>query len=113
VKAWQTTRPTRLVGQHVSDSKEYHRTEDYITGVMTEVRVSERSDLDTGVAGDGRSDAPMDLAMEMATAATPTAAETAGRTIFDQKERNDNGMRRMKREALAPSNWSSRMERTM
>jgi len=70
---------------------DYRRREDYITGVMIEVRVSERSDLDTGEAGDGRSNTPMDVAMEMATAATTTAAETAGGTIFERMESNENG----------------------
>ena len=54
--------------------------------MMTEFRGSERSDLDAGEAGDGRSDAPMDMAMEMATAATSIAAETAGVTIFEPME---------------------------
>jgi len=49
---------------------------------MTEARISKRSDLDTGEAGDRRSDAPMDAAMEMMTAATPTHVETAGATLF-------------------------------
>jgi hypothetical protein len=81
---------------------------------MTEFRGSERSDLDAGEAGDGRSDAPMDMAMEMATAATSIAAETAGVTIFEPMERNENGKRRRRSEAPAtPSDWRSRMERTM
>jgi len=52
--------------------------------------VNERSDLDTGEAGDGRSDAPMDVAIEMATAVTPTTAKTAGGTMIEQIERNEN-----------------------
>jgi hypothetical protein len=81
---------------------------------MTEFRGSERSDLDAGEAGDGRSDAPMDMAMEMATAATSIAAETAGVTIFEPMERNENGKRRRRSEAPAtPSDRRSRMERTM
>ena len=75
--------------------------------------MSERSDLDTGEAGDRRRDAPMDVAMEMATAATPTAAKTASRTIFEQMERNENGKRGRNCEAPAPSDCRSRMERTM
>jgi len=35
------------------------------TEVMTEVRMSERSGLDTGEAVDRRSDKPMEMAMEM------------------------------------------------
>ena len=33
----------------------------------------------------------MDVAMERATAATPTAMETAGATMFDPMEKNENG----------------------
>jgi len=81
---------------------------------MTEFRGSERSDLDAGEAGDGRSDAPMDMAMEMATVVTSIAAETAGVTIFEPMERNENGKRRRRSEApVTPSDWRSRMERTM
>jgi hypothetical protein len=81
---------------------------------MTEFRVSGRSDLDAGEAENGRSDAPMDVAMEMATAATSIAAETAGATIFEPMERNENGKRRSRSKApAAPSDWRSRMERTI
>ena len=56
----------------------------------------------------------MDVAMEMATAATSIAAETAGATIFEPMERNENGKRRRRSEApAAPSDWRSRMERTI
>jgi hypothetical protein len=83
---------------------------------MTEARASGRSDLDTGEAGDGRSDAPMDVAMEMAMAATPVAAETAGAITVEPMERNKNGKRRRRSEALASavatSDWRSCMERT-
>jgi len=81
---------------------------------MTEFRVSGRSVLDAGEAGKRRSDTPMDLAMEMATAATPIAAETADATIFEPMERNENTKRRRRSEAPAdPSDWRSRMERTI
>jgi len=84
---------------------------------MTEARVSGRSNLDTGEGGDGRSDAPMDVAMEMAMAVTPVAVETAGATIVERMERNKNGMQRRMSEALAtavaPSDWRCRMERRM
>jgi hypothetical protein len=84
---------------------------------MTEIRVSGRSDLDAGEAGDGRSDAPMEVAMEMATAVTPVATETGGATILEPMEGNENGQRRRKSEApataLAPSDWRSRMEWTV
>jgi len=84
------------------------------TGVMTAARGSERSNLDTGEAGERRRDAPVDVAMEMTTAATPTTAETAGETIFEPMERNKNGKRSGRSEAPAtPSDWRSRMERTM
>ena len=77
---------------------------------MSEARGSERSDLDTGEAGDRTSDAPMEVAMEMI-AATPTAV---GETIFEPMERNKNGKQRRRIEAPpAPSDWRSRRERTM
>jgi len=78
---------------------------------MSEARGSERRDLDTGEAADRRTDAPMDVAMEMTTAATPTIA---GQTIFEPMEMNENGQQRRRSEApAAPSDWSSRMERRM
>jgi hypothetical protein len=58
---------------------------------MIEFRVSRRSDLDAGEAGNGRSDTPLDVAMEMGTAATSIAAQCAAATIFEPMERNDNG----------------------
>jgi hypothetical protein len=107
VKSWQKTRLMQRVGQRASDNEDYPRGEVCLTEMMTEVRVSGRSDLDAGEAGDGRSDAPMEVAMEMATGATPVAAETAGATIVEPMERNENGKRRRKSEApataLAPS----------
>jgi nucleotidyltransferase/DNA polymerase involved in DNA repair len=82
--------------------------------MMTEIRGSERSDLDAGEAGDGRSDAPMDMAMEMVAAATSIAVETLGVTRFEPMERNENGKRRRRSKApVTPSDWMSRMERTM
>jgi len=52
---------------------------DCLTEVTTEVRV--RGDMDTGEAGDGTHDAPtamaMEMALEMGTAVTPTAVDTA------------------------------------
>jgi len=82
---------------------------------MTEFRVSERSDLDTGQAGDGRSDAPMDVAMEMAMAVTPITVETAGGTLIEPMERNEYGKPRRRSKAppttVAPSDWRSHMER--
>ena len=59
----------------------------------------------------------MDVAMEMATAATPVAAGTAGTTIVEPMERNENGKRRRRSEAVATavatSDWRRGMERTM
>jgi hypothetical protein len=101
------------VGQLASDDEDYLK----LTGVMTEARESGRSDLDRGEAGDGRSDTPMDVAMEMAMAATPVAAEIAGTTIVEPMPRNENGKRRRRSgavvTAVAPSDWRSRMKRTM
>jgi len=68
------------------------------TEVMTKVRGSERSGLDMGKAADGSSDAPMDMVMEMATAVTSIAAETAGEDTPELMERNDNGKRRRRSE---------------
>jgi len=78
---------------------------------MSEARGSERSVLDTGEAGDRRRDSPLDVAMEMTTAATPTAT---GETITEPMEKSGNGKRRRRSEALAAcSDWRSRMQRTM
>jgi len=89
----------------------------YLTAVMNEARGSGRSDLDTGEMGDGRSDAPVDVAMKIATAATPVATQTAGATVVEPMERNKNGKRSRRSEALsttvAPSYWRRRMDRTM
>jgi hypothetical protein len=75
-----------------------------LTSAITKFIVSRRSDLDAGEGGKGRRNAPMDGAMDRATAATHTAAETAGTTIFQQMERNKNGDRRVRSEApAAPS----------
>jgi len=67
-----------------------------------------------GEAGDRRSDTPMDMEMEMTTAATPTATETASGTMFELTERTENGKwRRTSKAPATPSDWRSRMERTM
>jgi hypothetical protein len=57
---------------------------------MTEVRVSKRNDLDTGEPADGRSDAPMDMAMPVAMAVTHIAADTASTVTLEPTERNEN-----------------------
>jgi len=81
---------------------------------MTEFRVSGRSDLDAGEAGDEKSDAPMEVATEMSTAATSITAETAGAIIFEPMERDENGKRRRRSEPpVAPSDWKSRMDWTI
>jgi hypothetical protein len=81
---------------------------------MTEVRVSKRSGLDTGEAADGRSDAPMDMATETATAVTSIAAGTSGEATLEPMERNENGKRRRNEipaTAWALGDWRSLMER--
>jgi len=84
------------------------------TETLNEARVSERCDLDTGEAGDRRSDAPMDMAMELMRAVTPTAT---GATTVEAMERNENRKRRRKRDApataVAPRDFRSRMEKPM
>jgi len=65
-------------------------------------------------AADTCNEAPMDMATEMATAVISIAAETAGATRFETIERNENGQRRRRSEdPAAPSDWKSRMERTI
>jgi hypothetical protein len=81
---------------------------------MTEVWVSERSNQLTGEVGDGRSDAPMDIAIEMATAMSPIASDTnAGAATLHQMVRNENGMPRRRSEmpaiTLVPGDYRSRM----
>jgi len=61
------------------------------TEVMTEVRGSERSCLDTGEAADRRSDAPLDMAMDIVMAVMSIAAESAGEDTIVPIERNENG----------------------
>ena len=80
--------------------------------MLTEFRVSERSDLDTGEAEDGRSDTPLDEAMEWATAVITSSVETAGGTIFEPMERNEIKSWRWRSKAPeAPSDWRIRKER--
>jgi len=81
---------------------------------MTEFRVSGTSDLDVGEAENVRSNAHMDVEMEMTTAATSIVAETAGATIFEQMEKNESGKWRRRNEfPEAPSDRRSSMERTI
>lgn len=86
--------------------------------MQTEFRGSEKSNLDAGAIreagdlGDERSEAPMEMMMEMATAATSIAMETSGGSIFKPTERNENRKQRKRSEApVAPRDWMSRMER--
>jgi hypothetical protein len=85
------------------------------TEAMTEVRGSERRGLDTRGAADGRSDAPMDMVMEMATVVTSIADETAGEDTLEPMEKNENGKRRRRNEILAATwglgDWRGLMER--
>jgi len=82
--------------------------------VITEVRRSERSDLDTGGVAERRSDVPIDMAMDMATEVTSIAAETAGEDTLESRESKENGKRRRSSEvpaaACALRDWRSRME---
>jgi hypothetical protein len=81
---------------------------------MNEVRVTERSELDAGTAGDGRNDAPMVMAIEMAMAVNPIAVVTVGAATLEPMERNKNGKRRRWSKApatiIVTGGWSSRME---
>jgi hypothetical protein len=82
--------------------------------VTTNLRVSGRSDLDTGEAGTGRSNVPMDMVIEMAMAVAAITTEAECATIFGPTERNEMGIRRRTSEVPAgPSDWRSRIERTI
>jgi hypothetical protein len=50
--------------------------------------VSKRRGLDTGAVVDGRSNPPMDMAMEMVTAVISIATGTAGEAALEPMERN-------------------------
>jgi hypothetical protein len=73
--------------------------------VMTEVRASQRSGLDTGGAADGRSDEPIDMATEVAMAGAAIAASTAGEDTVVPIESQDNAMRR-RRSEVPPTAWA-------
>jgi hypothetical protein len=62
--------------------------ENHLTGVMTEVRRRERSDLDNAETGNGRRDTPINVAMVLVTRVTPIATKTTRATIFEPMERN-------------------------
>ena len=82
--------------------------------MITEVRVSERRGPDMGDAAGGRSDASMDMAMEMATSVISIAMGTAAKATLETMERNENRKRRWS-EVLATTwtlgDWRSCMER--
>jgi len=76
--------------------------------------VSGRSDLDAVDDENGRSDTPMDVAIEMSMAATAIAAETTGSTKFEPMERKENGKQTRRSETpAAHNNWGCCMERTI
>jgi len=62
--------------------------------------VSKSSNWDTAEARGRRSDAPMDMAMEMAMAVTHITADTASTATLEPTESNKNMMRRRQSEAL-------------
>jgi hypothetical protein len=86
------------------------------TEVMTAVRGSDGSRPDTGGISDGRSDAPGDMVIEIATMVTSIDADTAGEDTLQSMERYKNGKRRRCSEVPAAAwalwHWRSRMERT-
>jgi len=106
---------TRRVGQRASTSEDYPSQEKRLAEVMSKIRVSERSDPDTGEAVDGTSDMLMDMIRDMVMAVTPITAETAGEIIFQLMERNKNrkGRRRSEDQATAGAlgDWRSHMQR--
>jgi len=114
VESWKKTRLRDGSANEQATTRTTLEREVCFTGVMTEARESERSDLDTGEVGDWKSEAPVDGAMDMTTAATPTPAETEGATMFEPMERNENGKRRTRSQAPAtPTDRSSSLERAM
>jgi len=78
---------------------------------MSDARGCRRRDLDNGEAGDCRSDAHLDEAKEVLTAATPGAP---GETMCELMERNEIRKRGWRSESpVAPGSWRSHIERTM
>jgi hypothetical protein len=63
----------------------------WFIAVMIKVTVSMRRGLDKGEAADGRSDALMDMAMEMAIVVMSIVTEAAGEDRVVPRDRNDNG----------------------
>jgi hypothetical protein len=57
------------------------------------VRVSESSATETGIPPDGKSKEPIDVAMELKMAVTPTSTQTTGEATVERLETNRNGKR--------------------
>jgi len=85
--------------------------------MMTDISVTDRSILDSGIAGEGRCDSPLDVVMDIPMATIPVATDSAGATIFWPMDSNEHRTRRNQSEApqtaCTPSNWRSTMEGTM
>jgi len=85
------------------------------TEVITLLRGSKRSGLNTGGVADNRSDGPGDMGKVMEMAETSIAAENAGEDMLEPIERHMNAQRRRRSEGWAAAcslgDWSSRMER--
>ena len=85
------------------------------TEALTEVRGNTKNGLDTGEAADGSSDAPREMAMEIATALSSIAAETAGEDTLQPREKNANRKGKRRSDVLATAwalcDWMSGMER--
>jgi hypothetical protein len=82
--------------------------------VMTKFTVSTRSDLETEEVANGRSDAPMDVAMKMAKAPISCGMETVDKHVLELMEGNENAKRRRRSDAPAAlNNWKTRIERTI
>jgi len=73
--------------------------------------VCKRSDLETGEAENGRSDARTDVGMGRAMAVTPIRVDPPGAAPLEPMERNKNGQQRRSSQALVstlgPGHWWS------
>ena len=79
---------------------------DHLTGITTEVRASDRSDMDMEEAGDVSSDTSVAMAMVM----TPISADTASSAIPEPMQRHRNRLRwrsETPAAALGPGDWTS------
>jgi len=83
---------------------------------MTEVRANKSSGLDAGVAAERRSDASMDMGMEMVSVLISIAVESPGEVTPEPMERNRN--RKWRKRSGVPvtawvlRDWKSKRERT-